>query len=142
EVAYAPGADAMPGRSLGALRAYVHGWSELRAGRLDTATERFRTAAQLNPQFANASLWAAQSAAWANPGRTQRWRDDVESALRAGTLTGIDSALAVGLRAMAAEDYVAACSAFRRAAMIAPTSFSAWFDFGECARLDAIALST
>ena len=136
----APNAATMPGRSLTALRRYVSGWNELHAGRLDSAASLFRKAAQANPQFARALLWAAQSAAWNAPRDVRSWKADADAAVRSGTLTGPDSSLALALQAMSAKDYPSACRSFRSVTERDPTEFAGWFGLGECARLDTVIL--
>jgi tetratricopeptide (TPR) repeat protein len=134
----APGLDAMPGRSLAALAAYVRGWDLLRAGRLDSAQASLHEAASVAPGFAEASLWAAQSGAWASPNVPSTWKDDAEAAAAGRLLTATDSLHAAALRAMAMRDYPAACRAFGEAARREPSTFAAWFGLAECARLDTV----
>ena len=136
DVSEAPGAQAMPGRSLGALRSYARGWHELRSGRVDSASAAFQAARRANPDFAHAALWAAQAGAWAAPKDTRAWQADAEAAASARTLLGVDSVLAVAVRAMASRDYPAACTAYRVATERDPNVFAGWFGRGECVRLD------
>lgn len=136
-----PGIDAIPVRSFAVLRAYVGGFAALRAGQLDSAAALFREAASASGKpFAQAELWAAQSDAWSNPRRTDKWHVNVDNAVRAGTLHGLDSLLANALGALGRANFPAACESYRAATTTAPGSFVAWYGLGECQRLDSVVI--
>ncbi len=140
--AKADGLERMPGRSLAALRAYVSGWQALRDGRFESAAARLRLASRLDPAFAQASLWAAQSGAWADPKLVRAWRADAAAAYQRAGLSVGESWHAAALRAMSENRYPEACDAFRSMTRVAPTAFAAWFGLGECARLDSTVIRT
>jgi hypothetical protein len=50
----------------------------------------------------------------------------------------MDSLMAVGLQAMSQADFPAACAAYRAATEREPESFVAWYQLGECQRLDSV----
>jgi serine/threonine-protein kinase len=132
-----PGLDAMPGRSLTVLRAYVLGFDALRAGLLDSAASVFRRARSAEPKFTSAFFWAAQSSAWSAPREPALWQTDAEEAARRSDLKGVDSLLAAGLGHLARATFPEACAAYRLATHAAPQSFVAWYGLGMCTQLDA-----
>ncbi len=138
-----PGLEGLPSRSVAALRAFVRGHALVRAGQLDSAAQLFRSARDLEPRFAQARFWAAQSAAWSAPKAVDRWKSDADEAVRIGTLRGVDSLLALGLQHMAAMEFPEACNEYRAATERDAGSFVGWFGLGECQRLDpAVILQT
>ena|GEM_PF-1546159 len=134
-----PGITAMPDRSLAVLRAYVGGFAALRTGKLDSAAASFRVAAQASAKpFAQAEFWAAQSGAWGEPKKPDAWKPNIDNAVRAGTLQGVDSMLAIALSSMSRGQFPAACGAYQEATQREPSSFVAWYGLGECQRLDTV----
>ncbi len=136
-----PGLDALPGRSLSTLQAYVRGFSALRVGRLDTAAATFRAAARGGSPYPHAEYWAAQSGAWLAPKEAATWRPMADNAVRAGTLRGTDSLLAVALRHVLQAEFPEACAAYRVATAREPDSFTAWYGLGDCQRLDSLVVN-
>ncbi len=136
-----PGLDALPGRSLSTLQAYVRGFTALRAGTLDTAAAAFRAAARGGSTYPYAEYWAAQSGAWSAPNEGSSWRRMADNAVRAGTLRGTDSLLAVALRHVLHAEFPEACDAYRAATARDPGSFTAWYGLGDCQRLDSLVVN-
>ncbi len=134
-----PGIEAMPERSMTVLRAYVGGFAALRAGKLDSAAASFRVAARSSGKpYAQAEFWAAQSGAWSEPKKPDAWKANIDNAVRARTLHGVDSLLATALGAMSRGEFPEACVAYREATKKEANSFVAWYGLGECQRLDSV----
>ncbi|MGH7663265.1 MAG: protein kinase domain-containing protein [Gemmatimonadaceae bacterium] len=133
---------AMGTRSLAAWRSYADGHAALQDWRLGAAEDAFRGAADVDPGYAEAQLWLAQTMLWSGSSNDPSWRGVAESALRhgRGRLSSGDLLLAQGLSAMASGDYPEACRRFNE--MIARDSldFAAWYGLGECHSRDAIVL--
>ena len=111
---------------------YDAGQRALAAWDLDRAAEEFRTAMELDPQYAHAGLMRAQVMQWsgASPGE---WRVAASQAvLYRNHLDDREQLLADGLLALAEERFPQACERYR--AMVARDSldFAAWYGLGTC----------
>ncbi len=133
-----PGLDRLPGRSLPALQAFARGFAAMRTGHMDSAAAFFRTAARVGSSFALAEFWAAQSGMWAAPQDVALWQSSADNAVRAGTLRGVDSLLAVGVQQLTYGRYPEACTEFRAATARDPGSFAGWYGLGDCQRFDSL----
>ena len=131
----APGLEALPVRSLTALRSYVAGHRHVQAGALDSAEAAFRETLAEARLFSAAAYWTAQVAAWRRPRNRESWAPEAETAIGAA---GVDSLLVHGLRALGQADYPRACASYRAAVTSDPGSFVGWYGLGDCQRLDSV----
>lgn len=135
----ASGIETLPEPKRAALDAYLRAWSAFKSGQLDSAATLFRESAAASPRFAAARLWQAQVLQWSQPTATAQWAIEAErAAAEIASLSRTDSLTAIGLRALAQNDFPRACDAYRRATQTEAASFSAWYGLGQCQRLDSI----
>jgi len=137
-----PPEGAMGTTSREALRAYSSGHKALNVWDVRRAGKEFGRAAELDPEYASAHLWQAQTMSWTSD-RPDTWR---APARRAATLSARlaerEQALARGLLALAKEEYPAACEQFASLVKRDSSDFAAWFGLGDCHRNDRAVIRT
>lgn len=119
------------------MRAFVAGHEALKTWRLEAAQERFSEAVRLDPDFARANFWLAQTAAWAGeaPEEWSGWARRA-AARSAEMADGREAALARGLVALADARFPVACETYGELVAADSLDFHAWFGLGECHRRD------
>ncbi len=135
-----PGLAVLPSRSLAALRAYVDGHRQLRAGALDSAEASFRRVHAEVPAFGDAAFWAAQVASWLRPRDRASWRGLADHAASTASESELAGHLVHGLQRLAQAETAGACDSYRLAITEDPASYVAWFGLGECTRLDTVVI--
>jgi serine/threonine protein kinase len=123
-------------RVFAALQAYEKGHEARARWDLPTAEDAFTRALQLDPAYAQASLWLAQTRAW--EGRpAAEWRGAALAAAEsADRLAAREGALARALASLADERFPDACRTYRALVVRDSTDFVAWFGLGECQSKD------
>ncbi len=125
-------------RTIAAWRAYERGHEALARWQLDSAKREFASAIGLDPEYADAHLWLAQTMAFAG---------DSESAMRASAsfaaahgdrLSPRDRTIADALAALADERYPDACARYRAVLATDPRDFAALFGLGDCQARDPV----
>src|SRR5437867_4278222 len=131
-------AHAVGTRVFAALQAYERGHEARTRWELPAAERAFSRALELDPQYAQASLWLAQTRAW--EGRPSvEWRNDaLAAASAAATLSPRERALAGALAALAEARFPHACATYRTLIAHDSTDFVAWFGLGECQAKDKV----
>ena len=123
---------------LAAFYAYAEGRDALALWDLPRAERAFRAALDLDPEYAQASLWLAYAQMWGNEPRPD-WQASVGRALASsGKLATADLALARALSALAAGQFPEACDRYRQIIAHQQDDFIAWFGLGECQRRDRL----
>ena len=123
---------------LAAFYAYAEGRDALAQWDLPRAERAFRAALDLDPEYAQASLWLAYAQMWGNEPRPD-WQASVGRALASsGKLATADLALARALSALAAGQFPEACDRYRQIIAHQQDDFVAWFGLGECQRRDRV----
>src|SRR6266516_2238071 len=123
---------------LAAFYAYAEGRDALALWDLPRAERAFRAALDLDPEYAQASLWLAYAQMWGNEPRPD-WQASVGRALASsGKLATADLALARALSALAAGQFAEACDRYRQIIAHQQDDFVAWFGLGECQRRDRL----
>src|SRR5207248_8286196 len=103
---------------------------------LPAAARSFRSALQLDPDYAQASLWLAYTQMWAGE-PTAEWRPTTSRALASPEKLGTqDLALARALWSLADRQFPDACQRYRRITISEPRNFVAWYGLGECQSRD------
>lgn len=117
--------------SLPALKAYLRGESELRAGRYVSARDAFQEAVTIDSTFALAYYRLAVAAGWAGPvSGTAMWAAD--QALRHDArLVEHDRLLLRAFRAYIARDAIEAERLYREALAARSDDVEAWYQLGE-----------
>jgi tRNA A-37 threonylcarbamoyl transferase component Bud32/tetratricopeptide (TPR) repeat protein len=128
-----PGLNNLP-----AIRAYRLGRTALTEWDLPRADSLFERSAEIDPGFARASLWLAQVRAWrALPRPT--WLVAAQRASKdTMALSRTERTMALGLVALATDEYPAACSAYRRLIAADSSGFAGWYGLGQCHDLDRV----
>ncbi|MGI9077661.1 MAG: protein kinase domain-containing protein [Gemmatimonadaceae bacterium] len=123
-----------------ALRAYLAGHKALSAWDINGAVTQFRSASDLDPGYASAHLWYAQTMAWTSD-RPESWRAAARRAvaLRA-KLAEQDGILSQGLLALGTGNYPAACELFSSLVARDSSNFAAWYGLGECRSRDKLVI--
>ena len=124
-------------RSFPAWQAYGLGHLALIRWDLPGAETQFTNAVEADPAFAAAQLWLAQTRALRSYNPVESWIEHVARALAApGRLQRRDSALAVALGAMGAENYGDACNAYQQLTVDDARDYLAWYGLGLCGLAD------
>ncbi|MBC7791587.1 MAG: protein kinase [Anaerolineae bacterium] len=119
-----------------ALRKYLAGHKALSVWDVTKAASEFRSASDLDPEYASAHLWYAQTMSWTSD-RPEEWRAAAKRATALRTrLAEREQILADGLLALANAEYPAACVRFRTLIARDSGDFAAWYGLGECNRND------
>jgi len=123
---------------LAAFYAYADGRDALARWDLPAAERAFQLALDLDPDYAQASLWLAHAELWSDkPGA--EWRSSAARALaRPEKLGTKDLALAQALGTLADGQFPEACQRYRRIILDEPNAFTGWFGLGECRRRDEL----
>ncbi|HEV8304490.1 MAG TPA: serine/threonine-protein kinase [Gemmatimonadales bacterium] len=123
-------------RVFAALQAYERGHEARARWDLAGAEAGFRRALELDPTYAQASLWLAQTLGW--EGRPAgAWRTYAAAAASAVDRLGArDRALAGALLHLADGQFAEACDGYRHLVAQDSSDFIAWFGLGECQRRD------
>jgi DNA-binding SARP family transcriptional activator/tetratricopeptide (TPR) repeat protein len=131
--------DVNPGtRSLAARQAYIRGHAAIEAWDLARADSEFFTAAQHDPQYAQALLWLAQVRSWIGEPNV-RWSFAAEqAAVGRERLSARDRTLAAALLALGRGQLDRACPLWARITELNATDFTAWYALGNCLRSDDI----
>lgn len=117
--------------SLPALKAFIHGESELRAGRYGTARDLFEQAVALDTTFALAYYRLAVAAGWTGPGSAAAARA-AEGALRHDArLADHDRLLLRAFHAYIHRDAIEAERLYRLALASRADDVEAWYQLGE-----------
>ena len=134
------GGAVMGTRLLSAWQAYADGQTALGQWDLQGAEREFGNAIELDPNYAHAHLWLAQTLAWA--GRpVSDWRSHaVTSASVSSRLGSRERALAQALAALATQQYFQACDRYRSLLARDSLDFAAWFGLGDCQTKDRLVL--
>ena len=123
---------------LAAFYAYAEGRDALARWDLPSAERAFHSALDIDPSYAQASLWLAHAEIWDDK-PVAGWQVNTTRALaHAEKLGSKDLALAHALSSLAAGNYPDACERYRRITTRQPGDFVAWFGLGECHRRDRI----
>ena len=131
-------ADVVGTNVLGAFYGYAEGSEALQRWDLPAAERSFRVALQMDPDYAQASLWLAHAQMWSDE-PTADWRPTIARALASPQKLGAkDLALARALWSLADKQFPDACQRYRRITDNEPRNFIAWFGLGECQRRDQI----
>jgi hypothetical protein len=134
--AAAPGARGTRVRE--AFLRYEAGHHALSTWSLDQAEREFRRASELDPEFAQAAMWAAQSMAW-NGAEPRTWRTTAARAIRLRrALNNREGALAEGLLALAEARFPAACDQYRALLAADSLDFTAWHGLATCHARDRL----
>ena len=124
----------------GAQRAFVAGKTALESWNLRLAETRFQEAAAVDPDYAQAHFWLAQTKAWAGDPADQ-W---IGAARRAAGSAALNDAgersLAAALLAMAERQFPQACARYDSLIAADSLHFEAWFGLGECHAKDEVVL--
>ena len=137
--------DAAPGstpgplttRSLPARRAFNRGLEAIEAWNLERANAAFTEAANVDPDYAEAHLWAALVRAWSGV-EPARWRIPAEQAfLRRDQLTDRDRMIARAVFAQASGHAGEACPVWEEIAETEPHDFAAWQGLAHCLKSDS-----
>jgi len=105
---------------------------------LTRAEQEFRRASDLDPLFAQASLWTAQVMAWTRR-HPSEWRTKAAEAVSMGdALDARERALATGLLALSEARFPDACDEYRRLLARDSLDFAAWYGMGDCQSRDPI----
>jgi tRNA A-37 threonylcarbamoyl transferase component Bud32/tetratricopeptide (TPR) repeat protein len=124
----------------GAQQAFVAGKTALGSWDLRVAEGRFREAATLDPDYAEAHYWLAQTKAWAGDPPDQ-WIGAARRATMAGALADHEERmLAAALLAMAERQFPQACARYDSLVAADSLSFEGWFGLGECRAKDDVVL--
>jgi tetratricopeptide (TPR) repeat protein len=124
----------------GAQHAFVAGKTALGSWDLGVAEARFQEAVTLDPDYAEAQYWLAQTKAWAGDPSDQ-WIGAARRAAIAGALAdGKERVLAAALLAMAERQYPQACARYDSLVADDSLSFEGWFGLGECRAKDDVVL--
>ena len=125
-------------RVLAAWQQYEQGRTALADWNLAGAERGFRAALELDPVYAHANLWLAQTLAWAGQ-PTSQWRANAIMSARASETLGIrDRSLALALVHVANAEYRLACTEYSRILARDSLDFAAWFGMGECQARDRV----
>jgi len=126
---------------LAAWRRFAEGQAALQRWDLGAASAAFDQAARLDPGYAQAQLWAAQVATWADQ-PAPRWRplayDAVQNGRRLTNRT--DSLRAQALLALADSAFQESCDLYRRLIARDSLDATAWYGLGECQTRDPVVL--
>ncbi len=117
---------------------YEAGHDALAEWDLVRAEREFRRASELDPDFAQAALWAAQSMALrgAEPGE---WRTTAARAVaRRAVLAPREALQAAGLLALAEHRFPAACDQYRSMLARDSLDFTAWHGLANCQARDPV----
>lgn len=124
-------AGALTTDSIPALKQYLAGEQDLRAGRMSAAAEAFERAVAADPDFALAHYRLAVAAGWADEGSSKQ-RTESRRALELSTeLTERDQLLLRALDAYARGDAGVAEELYRDIVRRYPDEFEAWYGLGE-----------
>ena len=135
-------AGAMSTRSHDAWEAYSRGHRALATWDLAAAEREFRSAGELDPSYAHAHLWLAETLLWSGSQRAEERRSAAASAVGAGDRLGArDRMIAAAQLALAEGRFPDACESYRQALARDSLDFSAWFGLGECHRLDRLVIA-
>ncbi|HEU5183871.1 MAG TPA: serine/threonine-protein kinase [Gemmatimonadaceae bacterium] len=105
---------------------------------LTRAEHEFRRASDLDPLFAQASLWTAQVMAWTRR-HPSEWRTKAAEAVTMGeALDTRERALATGLLALSEARFPDACDEYRALLARDSLDFAAWYGMGDCQSRDPI----
>ena len=117
--------------------AYTEGMRAFDAWDLGRAQRLLRRAVAADPANARAHLWLAEAAVLLGK-PAEEWRASAHSAVAFARHlpTGRDSALAMGLLAMADSQFPSACASYDTLLRRDSTDVIAWFGRGECQRRD------
>jgi tetratricopeptide (TPR) repeat protein len=128
-------------QSLGAFYAYAEGTAALKRWDLSAAEQSYRTALELDPDYAQASLWLAYTEMWRGE-PTADWRTTTARAVANPQKLGArELALGRALWSLADRDFPDACQRYRRIAVAEPKNFIAWYGLGECQAGDPIVVA-
>nr|MDQ6925760.1 hypothetical protein [Candidatus Eremiobacteraeota bacterium] len=123
--------------SWNAWRAYDRGHDALARWDLGGAAAAFGEAAQLDPDYALAQLWRAQTFAWmAEPPRAEWQTAAGRAAALAAKLAPAEQIAARALAALADRRYPEACALYRRLVGHDSLDFAAWYGLGDCQAQD------
>ncbi|HEX2076264.1 MAG TPA: bacterial transcriptional activator domain-containing protein, partial [Longimicrobium sp.] len=123
--------------SLAAWQAYQRGRLAMSTWELERAGAELERAVRLDPGYAAAHLWLAQSRAWRDLSDEAQWRPNAASALAdSAELSARERLLASALMALAEQRYPDACARYERLIARDSSDFSAWFGLGECTGAD------
>ena len=121
----------------GAWRAYSRSRVALEKWDLASAIADLRIAVAVDPQYAQAHLWLAQTLAWLRPADRLEWQ---QQAVRARTLAAhlptSDSLLAEGVAHLALAEYPEARAAYERARAREPEGDIAWYGIAQSQATD------
>jgi tetratricopeptide (TPR) repeat protein len=131
-------AGAVGTRSLPAWEAYDRGHRALAVWDLAAARREFRTAAELDPDYAQAQYWLAQTSTWSDEPADSVRPAAARAAALASRLAPRDASLARALSALADGRYVQACQAYNALVRADSTDFTAWYGLGECLSRDTL----
>jgi len=125
-------------RVFAALQAFERGYEARARWDLREAERAFASALKLDPHYAHASLWLAQTRVW--QGRPlAEWRADaLAAAAAADRLDARDRALAGALARLVDGRFPDACAAYRALVARDSADFVAWFGLGECQSKDRV----
>ena len=125
--------------SYAALLAYQRGHAALERFELAAADSGFSRATQLDPEFAAAQAWLAQTMVWE---RTGGWEEHARRAAAARSeLAGDDSLTAEALEAMRVHEAPRACATYRARVAADSTDTFALLGLGDCAALDSVVIA-
>ncbi|MEP7344974.1 MAG: serine/threonine-protein kinase, partial [Gemmatimonadaceae bacterium] len=135
------GVDAAPTgtRDAGALRSYLAAHAQLTSYNLDSATQLFERAGQLDSTFVRAFYWQAQTMAWRAEKRGESWEAPATRAIALGSaLSPRERQLAAALLSLARREFATACTQYESLIAGDSLDFEAWFGKGECLMKDSL----
>jgi tetratricopeptide (TPR) repeat protein len=117
---------------------YEAGHRALRTWDLNAAAEHFRSAMDLDPEFAQASLMSAQVMQWAGDSPVE-WRLAASRAVvQRDQLDDRERLLADGLLALAEDRFSQACERYREMVRRDSLDFAGWYGLGTCQAEDPL----
>ncbi len=137
-----PGTPVILGsHSARATEEYIRGRDSVRAGKLAHAASAFRSAFEIDPDFADAYFWFAQTRVWAGDTATEWSAAARQAAQLVDRMSDPhDSALIAPLLDLAEGRYLAACLGYRNLIERDSADYAAWFGLGECHSRDPVVL--
>ncbi|HEX5871003.1 MAG TPA: BTAD domain-containing putative transcriptional regulator [Longimicrobium sp.] len=125
--------------SLAAWQAYQRGRLAMSRWELERAGAELERAVALDPGYAAAHLWLAQSVAWGGFSSNPGWRTNAARAVAdSAELSSRERLLAGALVALGEGRYPDACASYESLIARDSSDFAAWFGVGECTRDDQV----
>ncbi len=138
-------ADGGDGRthSFPAWRVYGAAHLALAKGDFDAARKGFSYAAQIDPDFAPARVWLAQTLAWVEPTARQSFGNQIVQATRARSgMSESDARVAQGLAALAERRYPDACGIYASMVSTDSLDFVGVYGSGQCRAFDSTVVTS